>query len=99
MALFALVVNLATIWRYLHWFKTWSFGCAICIDSKGGHQVVSLASLALSQCLGLPYWHYQFVLSWYLHQLESHQLSFKKLAYLVRDNRTHRSDPNDTWVK
>ena len=33
----------------------------------------------LPHCLGLPYWHYQFVLSWYLHQPESHQLSLKKV--------------------
>ena len=34
--------------------------------------------------IGLPYWHYQLVLSWYLHQPESHQLSFTK----VSDRRT-----------
>ena len=26
-------------------------------------------------------WHYQFVLSWYPHQPETHQLSFKKVSY------------------
>ena len=25
-------------------------------------------SLALPHCLGMPYWLYQLVLSWYLHQ-------------------------------
>ena len=50
------------------------------IDSKFDHQVTSLAllgskvglqvvSLALPNSLGLPYWHYQLVLSWYLHQI------------------------------
>ena len=37
-----------------------------------------LESLALPHCLGLPYWHYLLVLSWYLHQPESHQLSLQK---------------------
>ena len=48
-----------------------------CIDSKFGHKVAPLA-LALPHCLGLPYWHYQLVLSWYPHQPESHQLSLHK---------------------
>ena len=56
------------------------------------HQVVPLALFPkLATCLrnlrchiGLPYWHYQLVLSWYLHQPESHQLSFTK----VSDRRT-----------
>ena len=39
------------------------------------------------------HWHYQLVLSLYLHQLESHQLSLHKwLSLLLRDKRTHRSD-------
>ena len=29
--------------------------------------------------LGLPYLYYQLVLSWYLHQPESHQLSLQKV--------------------
>ena len=53
-----------------------------CRCYKFGHQVMSLA---LSYCLGLPYWHYQLVLSWYLHQPESHQLSLQKVL-LVSDN-------------
>ena len=28
----------------------------------------------LQHCLGLPFWHYQLVLSWYLHQPESQRL-------------------------
>ena len=40
----------------------------------------------------MPYWHYQLVLSWYLHQPESHhQLSFKKLSQSVTDIRTQKS--------
>ena len=49
---------------------------ATCIRSKFGYQV---APLALTHCLGLPYCHYQQVLSWYLHQPESHQLSLQKV--------------------
>ena len=67
---------------FLHWFigalvqnldqcKLW-WRRATCIGSKVGHQVASM------HCLELPYWHYQLVLSWYLHQPESHQLSVKK---------------------
>ena len=69
------------------------------LGSKVGHQVVSLA---LPHCLGMLYWHYQLVLSLYLHQSESHQLSLQKglsLSQFVRDTRTHRSDPRDTWVR
>ena len=53
------------------------------LGSKVGHQVVSLA---LPHCLGMPYRHYQLVLSWYLHQPESHQLSFKSVTQSLRDN-------------
>ena len=31
----------------------------------------------------LLYWHYQILLSWYLHQPESHQISLQKVSYLV----------------
>ena len=62
--------------------------------SKFSHQVTSLAllgfkvglqvvSLALPNSLGLPYWHYQLVLSWYLHQPESHKLSLNKVSQSV----------------
>ena len=36
----------------------------------------------LQHCLGLPFWHYQLVLSWYPHQPESHQLNLNKVCYL-----------------
>ena len=49
---------------------------------KVGHQVVSLA---LPHCLGMPFWHYQLVLSLYLHQQESHHLSFKKVPHSVSE--------------
>ena len=40
------------------------------------------------------YWHRQLVLSWYHHQPESHQQSFKKLLYGVSDIETPGSrDP------
>ena len=88
MAPFALVANLTTRWRHLHKLQIWP---------PDDHQV---ESLALLHCLGLPFWHYQIVLSWYLHQPESHhQLSFKKLSQSVTDIRTQRSDPRFTWVR
>ena len=59
------------------------------LGSKFGHQVVSLV---LPHCLGLPFWHYQLVLSLYLHQPESHQLSLQKVSHSVSETRTHRSD-------
>ena len=55
-----------------------------------GHQMALPESLELPHCLGLPYLHYQLVLSLYLHQLESHQkfqkgvsLSLFKVQYVV----------------
>ena len=36
--------------------------------------------LAFPQCLWLSYWHHQLVLSCYLHQPESHQLSLNKVT-------------------
>ena len=46
------------------------------------HKVTNLASLALhcdtwiaTYCIGLPYWHYQLVSSWYPHQLILHKVS------------------------
>ena len=37
----------------------------------------------LPDCLGSPYWHYQLVLAWYLHQPESHQLSLQNVSEWV----------------
>ena len=51
--------------KFGHWFNL-----ATCIGSKVVHQV---QSLALPHCLGLSYWLYQLVSSWYLYQPESHQ--------------------------
>ena len=79
MAPLALVTNLATRW---HWFKIWSSAGATCIASKVGYQISLLAFL---HCLGLPYWHYQLVFSWYPHQPESHQLSLNKVCYILSD--------------
>ena len=46
----------------------------------------------------LLYWHYQFVLSLYLHQLESHQLSLHKwLSDLETTRPIDRT--RDTWVR
>ena len=61
-----------------------------CIGSKVGHQI---ESLSLPHCLRMLHWHYQLVLSRYLHQPESHQLSQPNLSHSLTDIRTHRSDP------
>ena len=81
-----LVQNLTTRWCHQNWFQIWPTGGAICISSKFDHQMASLESLALPHCLGLPYWHHQLILSWYLHQPESHQLSLNKwLSFREQD--------------
>ena len=72
---------------HLHWFQLWPAGGVTCISYKCGHQV---APLALPHCLWLPCWHHQLVLSCYLHQPESHQLSFNNVCLLERLG-THKS--------
>ena len=47
------------------------------------HHLHKSTSLALPHCLELPYWHHQLVLTWYLHQPESHQLSLTKRHLLT----------------
>ena len=98
MAPLELVTNLATRCHHLYWFQIWPLDDFLqiwppdgttCITNKFAHQT---KSHALPDCLGLPYWHYQLVLTWYLHQPESHQLSLQNLSESVSDNRTHRSD-------
>ena len=84
MAPLTLVANLATRWRHLHWLRIWPPDGTTCINSKVGHKVTSHA---LPHCLGLPYWHYQLVLSLYLLQPGLHQLS------LLTQFETLRSDP------
>ena len=88
----ALVQNLVIRWRHLHWFQSWPSGGATCRSYKFGHQV---ASLALPHCLGLPYWHYQLVLSWYLHQPESHQ--FHKHHSLTDGHPDPKIGPQIPW--
>ena len=66
-----------------------------CITNKFAHQT---KSHALPDCLVLPYWHYHLVLTWYLHQPESHQLSLQQRLIVSERDRIHRSDPRDTWV-
>ena len=98
MAPLTLVANLATRWRYLHWLRIWPPDGTTGIDSKVGHQVTSHA---LPHCLGLPFWHYQLVLSLYLHQLESHQLSLHKVSHSLSEFETTGSidRTRDTWVR
>ena len=89
MAPHGLIVNLATRWRHLHKLHIWPPSGTTWIGSTFGHQSFHLHCLqswppgcvtALPHCLGLPFLHYQLVLSWYLHQPESHQLSLHKVA-------------------
>merc|ERR1719209_527388 len=48
----------------------------------------------------MPYLHYQLVLSWYLHQPESHQLSLNKVYSLSQLETTRPIDrTRDTWVR
>ena len=84
--IWSLVANLATK------FKIWSSGGATCIGSNVVHRH-QVGSHALPHCLELPYWHYQLVLSWYLHQPESHQLSLHKVSHSLSDGQT--SGPKD----
>ena len=88
----ALVKNLATIWRHLHLLQIWLPDGTTCISSKFGHQMAPLESLALPHCRGMSYWYYQLVLSLYLHQLDSHQLSLQKVYSLTQ---WERSEPID----
>ena len=81
---------------FLHQLQIWSSGGPACISCKFGHQV---GPVALPHCLGLPYWHHKFVLSWYLHQPELHQLSLKSMLYVVSYIKTHRLDPRYSWVQ
>ena len=75
---------MATRCHHLYWFQIWPLDDYLqiwppdgttCITNKFAHQT---KSHALPDCLGLPYWHYQLVLTWYLHQPESHQLSLQQ---------------------
>ena len=62
------------------WFQVWPPGGVTCIGSNFGHKVPMIVL-----------WHHRLVLSCYLHQPESHQLSLNKVE-LVSDTWTHRSD-------
>ena len=66
--------KLALITRLHHLHCHIALNCPIGIISWYWVGILML----LIHCLGLPYWHYQLVLSWYPHQPESHQLSLHK---------------------
>ena len=69
------------------------------VISSGSNIVHQVGSHALPHCMELPYWHYQLVLSWYLHQPESHQLSLNKVAQLVSCwHPDPKIGPRFTWV-
>ena len=90
MALLALLVNLVNNRRFLHYNTRRPPGGAICISFKVGHQVVSLA---------LP-WHYQLVLSLYIHQPESHHLSLQKVKHSLSEFERHGPiDQTDERIK
>ena len=72
------VQNLVIRWCHLHWFQSWPSGGTTCRCYNFSHQVAS-------HCLGMPYWQYQLVLSWYPHQPESHQLSLNKVLDSVSE--------------
>ena len=72
----------------MHWFQYWPSDHLQKFYTWSPDFVTGIATY----CLGLSCWHYYLVLSWYLHQPESHQLSLQKVSQFVRDNRTHRSD-------
>merc|ERR1711894_543884 len=95
MAPLVIVANLATRWCHLHCLQIWPPDGTTCIDSKVGHQVTSHT---LPHCHGLPYWHYQLVLSLYLHQLESHQLSLHKGIVSQLETNRPVDRTRDTWV-
>ena len=67
----ALVPMLSTRLGHMHCHIAWN--CPIDIITR------------IATCLGVPYWHYQLVLSWYIHQPESHQFSLQKLSQLVSE--------------
>ena len=79
----ALVQHLVIRWRHLHCFQSWPPGRVTCI-----------ATLAW-----IAYWHYQLVLSWYLHQPESHQLSLHKGKVSEWETSRPIDRTRDTWVR
>ena len=52
-------------------------------------------SLLWPHCPGLRYWHYQLVLTWYLHQPESHKLSFNNVTWIPDSS---MGGPPSAWV-
>ena len=95
----ASATKLTTRGRHLHQLKIWSKSGTTCIHLKFCHLVAPLAmvpnlstrlkSLSLPHCLGMPYGHYQLVLSRYLHQPESHQVSLQNVSELETEIGTH----------
>ena len=82
--------------NFTNWFNIWSSGGITCIawfkSSLPG------CVTAFPHCVGMPYWHYQLLLSWYLHQPESHQLSLHN--WLSEFETTRPIDlTRDTWAR
>ena len=51
--------------NFTNWFNIWSWGDITCI--AWFKSLPPGCVTALPHCVGMPYWHYQLVLSWYLH--------------------------------
>ena len=96
MKILAMIANLFNGWCHLHQLQIWPPSGTTCIGSTFSHQVAPLAlfpklatrSRHLHCYIALAwiaYWHYQLVLSWYLHQPESHQLSFNNVSHSLSE--------------
>ena len=76
------VTNWATKWHNLHHFQN--------LVTRWHHlHCFQSWSHVLPHCLELPFWHYHLVLSWYLHQPESHQLSRSIVGLVFEDQPSH----------
>ena len=66
------VLNFTITLHHLNWLQIWSPGGATCNSCKLALiSTLQSALLEFPHCLELPSWHYQLVLTWYLHQVSS----------------------------
>ena len=82
------------------WEREWIFHSQFLQSVTGmeiiDHGVGPLALLVPKLALNCPIGIISIVLSWHLHQPESHQSNLHNLLELLRDTRTNSSD---TWVR
>merc|ERR1712105_269725 len=74
--------SIIKLWRRpgnLHWFQYWPSDHLQKFYTWSPGFVTGIATY----CLELSCWYYYLVLSWYLHQPESHQLSLQKVSQFV----------------